>query len=118
MLDPDYLIDLFAPLGPVSVERMFGGQGIRYDGLMIALVMGDDIYLKASPETISAYEAAGSTPFSYENGKKRVVTSYWRLPDAAADDPDAFCEWGRQAHAAALRAAQKKPAKKSITGRR
>ena len=32
-----YLRDLFAELGPVSLRKMFGGQGLYHDGLIIGL---------------------------------------------------------------------------------
>ena len=50
---------------------MFGGQGIFVDGLMIALIARDVIYLKADAETIPAFEQEGLAPFSYatKNGE-------------------------------------------------
>ena len=30
-----YLRDLFAELGPVSLRKMFGGQGLYHDGVII-----------------------------------------------------------------------------------
>lgn len=112
MLDPDYIQDLFAAIGPVTVRRMFGGQGIHHDGLMVALVATDVIYLKTGPETVGAFEQAGSEPFSYlAKGRPRVITSYWRLPEAALDDPDLFREWAERALTAARQADAAKPKK-------
>lgn len=53
----DYIKELMAPLGPVTVRRMFGGAGIFADGLMIALVAGDTLYLKADGESRVNFEA-------------------------------------------------------------
>ena len=41
---------------------MFGGQGIFVDGLMIALISADVIYLKADAETVQAFESEGLAP--------------------------------------------------------
>jgi len=117
MLDPDYIQDLFAPLGPVGVRAMFGGQGIYHDGLMIALVAYGIVYLKTDTETVPDFEAAGSEPFTYvAKDRSPIVMSYWRLPEAAIDDPEVFRGWADKAVAAAMRAnAKKKPKKKRTT---
>jgi DNA transformation protein len=85
---------------------MFGGQGIFVDGMMIALVAGEVIYLKADAETIPAFEQQGLAPFSYatKNGE-HTLTSYWRMPDRLYDDPEELARWARDAQAAALRRA-------------
>jgi DNA transformation protein len=103
--DHDHLRELFAPFGPVSVRRMFGGAGVYADGLMFALVAEGIVYFKADDETIPAFERERSAPFSYVGANGRsVALSYWRLPDRLYDDADAFAEWARAAHAAARRA--------------
>jgi DNA transformation protein and related proteins len=33
-MDPDFIRDLFASFGPVTVRRMFGNAGIFADGLV------------------------------------------------------------------------------------
>ena len=42
----DLLEELFAPLGGVSLRRMFGGIGIFKEGIMFALVSDDILYMK------------------------------------------------------------------------
>jgi DNA transformation protein and related proteins len=105
-MDAEDLQELFRDFGPVSVRRMFGGQGIFVDGMMIALVAGEVIYLKADAETIPAFEQQGLAPFSYvtKNGE-HTLTSYWRMPDRLYDDPEELARWARAAQAAALRRA-------------
>ncbi len=105
-MDAEGLQELFRDFGPVSVRRMFGGQGIFVDGMMIALVAGEVIYLKADAATIPAFEQQGLAPFSYatKNGE-HTLTSYWRMPDRLYDDPEELARWARAAQAAALRRA-------------
>ena len=103
-MDPEAIRDLFAGIGPVRVRRMFGGQGIYLGDLMFALEAGGELYLKADDATVKAFRAAGSAPFLYERDGRRIEMSYWRIPAAAADDPDEASRWGRLALEAARRA--------------
>ena len=103
LADPEYIKELFAAFGPVSVRRMFGGAGIFADGLMIGLISGDEIYLKADQQTAPSFEAEGLKPFSYGAKRKRVVMSYWRMPERLFDDPDELAQWARAALGAAQR---------------
>ena len=102
--------DLLAPFAAVSVRRMFGGAGVFRDGLMFALIVADELYLKADAESRPAFEAVGSVPFSYETAKGTHVIGYWSLPPEAEDDPDRLRHWAGLAWEAALRA--RKPARK------
>jgi DNA transformation protein len=106
VVDAETIGELFRDFGPVSVRRMFGGQGIFVDGLMIALVARDVIYLKADAETIPSFEQEGLAPFSYatRNGE-HTLTSYWRMPERLYDDAEELARWARAAQAAALRRA-------------
>ena len=120
-MDPEFLADLFAPFGTVTVRRMFGGQGIYHDGLMFALVADGELYMKVDEASKAAFEAAGSAPFTYSGKGKPVQMSYWRLPEAAMDDADDLKVWAERAYAAARRAkagARKAGARKAGAGKR
>jgi DNA transformation protein and related proteins len=106
--NPEYIRELFAGFGPVVVKRMFGGAGIYADGTMFALVLNGVVYLKADEQTISGFEREGLAPFAYNAKRKRVVTSYWRMPDRLYDDAEELAQWSGNALAAALRAAARK----------
>ena len=107
--DPEEIRELFSAFGPISVRRMFSGAGLFAEGVMFALRIRDDIFLKADAETIPALKAEGSRPFTYETKKRRVVVnSLWRLPDRLLDDPEDLANFARAALAAAHRAAAKK----------
>jgi DNA transformation protein len=95
---------LFGPLGPVAPRRMFGGWGLFLDGVMIALIARDRLYLKVDSETMGRFAAAGSEAFAYRGKTRPVALSYWSAPAAALDDPEAFLDWGELAVAAARRA--------------
>src|SRR3954470_20294044 len=108
-MDAESIRELFAEFGPVDVRRMCGGAGVFAGDRMIALVSREVIYLKADAETIPGFEQEGLAPFSYATRKgEHKLTSYWRMPDRLYDDPEELARWARAAHAAALRAADKK----------
>jgi len=120
--DPDYIKELFSVFGPVSVRRMFGGAGIFASGLMIGLIADDEIYLKTDERTAPAFEAEGMKPFTYGAKRRRVVMSYWRMPERLLDDPDELAQWARVALSAAERSGTKRskrpaPAKRNTKKR-
>jgi DNA transformation protein len=120
-MDRDFLIDLFAGFGPVTIRRMFSGFGISADGTNFALALRGGLYLRADKQTIPRFEAEGSRPFQYQTRAKTVtVGSYWTLPERLYDDPDELTDWARASLAAAQRAAlRKRPkAKKRIVAKK
>src|SRR5882762_10057837 len=108
-MDRDFLIDLFAGFGPVTIRRMFSGFGISADGTNFALALRGGLYLRADEQTIPRFEAEGAKPFQYQTRAKTVtVASYWQLPERLYDDPEELTGWARAALAAAQRAALRK----------
>ena len=112
----DYVKELFAGLGRVEIKRMFGGAGGYSGGLMFLLLTEDTIHIKADDALKAELREEGSGPFVWEpqsgprKGEK-VDLGYWRLPDAALDDPDLAAEWGRKALAIAKAKANAKAPK-------
>jgi DNA transformation protein and related proteins len=111
-MDRDFLIDLFADFGPVTIRRMFSGFGISADGVNFALALRGGLFLRADEQTVPLFQAEGSEPFQYQTRAKTVtVGSYWQLPERLYDDPEELTGWARAALAAAQRAALRKPPK-------
>lgn len=87
-MDRDFLIDLFADFGPVTIRRMFSGFGISADGINFALALRAGLFLRADDQTISRFEAEGSKPFQYQTRARTVtVGSYWQLPEGCTTIP-------------------------------
>jgi DNA transformation protein len=108
-MDRDFLIDLFADFGPVTIRKMFSGFGISADGTNFALALRAGLYFRADEQTIPQFEAEGSQPFQYQTRVKTVtVNSYWQLPARLFDDSEELAGWARAALAAAQRAALRK----------
>jgi len=118
-VDHERLKELFSAFGPVSIRRMFGGAGVFAEEIMFALISDGDLYFKADEETIPAFHAEGAGPFVYGARGRRVVMSYWRLPDRLLDDPEELAQWARAALRTARRAAASKlPRRKAARRRR
>src|SRR5436305_13771208 len=108
-MDREFLIDLFADFGPVTIRKMFSGYGISADGINFALALRAGLFFRADEQTIPNYEAEGSKPFQYATRAKTVlVNSYWELPARLFDDSEELARWARAALAAAQRAKVKK----------
>ena len=109
----EFLAEALAPLGHITVRRMFGGAGIYCDGLIFGLLDDDVLYLKADAESIPLFQAEGMAAFSYDTttGTKAIM-SYWRMPERLFDDPDELLQWGRRAVASGQAAAVAKTSRR------
>jgi DNA transformation protein and related proteins len=115
----NFVRELFDGVGRVEVKRMFGGAGAWCDGVMFLLIADDTIHIKVDDALKAELRAEGCGPFVWEpqsgpRAGEKIDLGYWRLPDAALDDPDEAAVWGRKALAVAkAKAKAKKPAKKA-----
>jgi DNA transformation protein and related proteins len=109
----DLVRELCAPLGHITVRKMFGGASIYCDGLLFALVDDDVLYLKADDTTKVRYIAEGLKPFTYDGMTGPVSMSYWRAPERLYDEPDEMVDWARAALKVARAVAAKKVKTKS-----
>jgi DNA transformation protein len=82
---------------------MFGGWGLRSDGLFFAIVADDALYLKADDLTRPRFEEAGLHPFR-PHPDRPTAMPYYPPPDEAMDGPEALLPWARLALEAARRA--------------
>lgn len=105
-----YISELLAPAGQVAVKRMFGGHGVYLDGLFMAIIADDELYLKCDDVTRAAFDAAGCAPFVYSKDGKPMTMNYRRAPGEAMDAPHLMLPWARRALEAALRARAEKAA--------
>src|ERR1700743_530264 len=118
-MDREFLTDLFADFGPVTIRPMFSGHGISVDGVNFAMALRAGLYFRADEVTIPQFEAEGSKPFSYQTRAKTVtVASYWQLPERLYDDPEELTDWAKASLAAAHRAALRKRPKARKTAER
>ena len=105
----EFLREQLAPLGRVTMRRMFGKTGVFCDGLMFGMVTENALYLRVDEHNQAAFkEAASFPPLSYEKRGTTIDLSFWLAPDRLLDDPDELVTWARIALAAASRVAAKR----------
>ncbi len=104
-MDNDAISDLFAGLGPVDIRRMFGGKGIYFHDVIIAVELRGELMLKGDDQLAPEFEAAGAKQWTYVGKRhgKLVAMPYWTVPNGAADDPDEMAVWARKSYEAGLR---------------
>ena len=104
----EFLREQLAPLGRVTMRRMFGKTGVFCDGVMLGMVADDTLYFRVDDENRAAFkEAESSPPLNYEKQGRTIDLSFWRAPERLLDDPDELVAWARVALAAARRVAAK-----------
>ena len=96
----EFVIELFAPMGPVSIRRMFGGAGLYHDGLFFGVLDDDEVFFKVDGTTRPRYEARGSQPFA-PMANEAPMRGYYQVPAEVLEDRDALTAWAREAVEAA-----------------
>ena len=105
----EFLRERLAPLGRVTLRRMFGKTGVFCDGLMFGMVTDNMLYLRAYEHNRAAFEEAASFPLlNYEKQGCTIDLAFWRAPERLFDEPDELVTWARLAMAAARRVAAKR----------
>ena len=115
----DYIAELLAPHGRILIRRMFGGHGVYCDGLFIAILRGESLYLKVDESSRGEFELAGCAAFTYQRAGKTASLGFYEAPANAMESPDLIGPWARLALQAALRAeAKKRPVMKRLASQR
>jgi len=105
----EFLREQLAPLGRVTMRRMFGKTGVFCDGLMLGMVTDDALYFRVDEHNRAAFkEAQSAPPLSYKKKGCTIDLSFWRAPERLFDEPDELVTWARAALAAARRVAAKR----------
>ena len=105
----EFLRDQLAPLGRITMRRMFGKTGVFCDGVMLGMVTENTLYFRVDDlnrETLK--EAQSSPPLNYRKKGTLIDLSFWRVPERLIDEPDELVVWARSALAAARRVAAKR----------
>jgi DNA transformation protein len=113
-----HCLELLSPLGSTSSRRMFGGHALYIDGLCMALIISDTLYLKVDDTHRALFERAGCKPFTYAGKHDEVhVMSYYTAPEEAMESPAEMMPWARRGLAAAVAARAKAPARKKAAAK-
>ena len=115
----EFLREQLAPLGHITVRRMFGKTGLFCDGLMLAMVTDDTLYFRVDDDNREAFkEAEVFPPLNYGKKGRTIDLAFWRAPERLFDDPDELVTWAQAALAAARRVAAKRDKKERTATRR
>ena len=105
----EFLREQLAPLGRLTMRRMFGKTGVFCDGVMFGMVTDNTLYFRVDDDNRAVFEEAQSfPPLNYEKKGSTIDLSFWRAPDRLFDEPDELLSWARAALAAAHRVAAKR----------
>ena len=105
----DFLREQLAPLGPITMRRMFGKTGLFCDGAMLAMIRDNTLYFRVDDDNKAAFrEAEAFPPLNYAKKGHTIDLSFWRVPERLFDEPDELTTWARAALAAAHRVAAKR----------
>jgi DNA transformation protein len=105
----EFLREQLAPLGRITLKRMFGKTGVFCDGLMLGMVRDDTLYFRVDDHNRAVLrEAEAFPPLNYEKQGSTIDLAFWRAPERLFDEPDELIAWARAALAAARRVATKR----------
>ena len=104
----EFLREQLAPLGHLTMRRMFGKTGVFCDGVMLGMVTDNVLYFRVDDGNREIFkEAEAFPPLNYQNQGRMIDLSFWRAPERLFDEPKELVEWARVALAAARRVAAK-----------
>src|SRR5258706_15277400 len=84
----DFLGEQLAPVGRVTMRRMFGKTGVFCDGVMFAMVSDDVLYFRVDDGARAAFsEAESSPPLNYKKKGQVIDLAFWRAPERLLDEP-------------------------------
>ena len=102
----EFLRERLAPLGHLTMRRMFGKTGVFCDEVMFGVVTENTLYFRVDEQNRGTFKEAESfPPLNYVKQGCAIDLSFWRVPDRLLDEPDELVTWARAALAAAHRVA-------------
>jgi DNA transformation protein len=105
----EFLREQLAPLGRVTMRRMFGKTGVFCDGAMFGMVTENTLYFRVDEHNrVTFKEAEAFPPLNYAKKGHTIDLSFWRVPERLFDEPDELVAWARAALAGAQRIAAKR----------
>jgi DNA transformation protein and related proteins len=105
----EFLRDQLAPVGRITMRRMFGKTGVFCDGVMLGMVTDNTLYFRVDDGNRATFkEAEAFPPLNYEKKGETIDLAFWRAPERLFDEPEELVAWARAALAAARRVAAKR----------
>jgi DNA transformation protein len=103
-----YVAEQFAPLGRISSRAIFGGVGVFIDERLLAIVMGEKLYLHTDKSNLDDYLARGMQQFKPYPNAFDLTTDHHEVPPEIVNDAEQLKIWGERALTAAIESARAK----------
>lgn len=87
----DYITtDVLSHLDNIKTKSMFGGYGIYWHDVFIAIIADNELYTKVNKELKDKYKTLGYYPFTYQQKNKMVELNYINVPLEIIESPNAI----------------------------
>ena len=103
-----YVAEQLAPLGRISSRAIFGGVGVFIDDRLLAIVMGEKLYLHTDKSNLDDYVARGMPQFKPYPNAFDLTTDHHEVPQEIVNDTEQLKIWGERALNAAIESARAK----------
>ena len=103
-----YVAEQLAPLGRISSRAIFGGVGVFIDERLLAIVMGEKLYLHTDKSNLDDYVARGMPQFKPYPNAFDLTTDHHEVPQDVVNDAEQLRMWGERALNAAVESARAK----------
>ncbi|MCG6220036.1 TfoX/Sxy family DNA transformation protein [Vibrio diabolicus] len=87
---------LFEALGNIKSRSMFGGFGLFADETMFALVVNNQLHIRADQQTSSDFEKQGLKPYVYKKRGFPAVTKYYAISNDLWESSERLIEVANQ----------------------
>jgi DNA transformation protein len=111
VVSPDlvaYVKSHLAGLGAVQTCPIFGGVGIQVDNRLVAVVMGDRVYLHTDAGNRADYVERGMGPLRPYPNAFNLTTDQFECPADVVNDPQQLQVWAHRALHASIASARAK----------
>jgi len=95
-------------LGRVTSRSIFGGTGIFCQERLLAIVIGERVYLHTDKSNLADYESRGMPQFKPYPNAFDLTTDHHQVPQDVLEDDELLKQWGQRALTAAIESARSK----------
>jgi DNA transformation protein len=97
------LVERLSGVGEIQSKPMFGGFGLRLDGVHFGMVYREEIYFHVDDTLRAELSAQGMSPFTYPHGSGKTITmqNVYTIPNEVVADDEALADLARRSYAVA-----------------